>query len=305
MNDFDYLALDGRTLRVFLTVLEMGSVTAAAEHLGITQSAVSHTLEKLRGITGDALFVKAGRGIVATAHAESLASQARTLLEGMRNLAMSQRFEPTTSRHEFVIAANDYQRELLLPPVMQALCVHAPGVRARIIPSGVPTVEQLREGNCDLIIAAEPPCGSDVMTEHLIDDQLVCFYDPAHAGPPATMEEYLAARHIGIRFDDSERADMENRFRARGIHRNVTLVVDNVSSILGFLHGTNMLAIAPRMVNGGLIQGLAWSEPPFETPPLSLHMVWHRRHEHDAAHQWLRGLVRLSASAVRQRHGAG
>lgn len=302
MNDFDYLSLDGRSLRVFLTVLELGSVTAAAEHLGITQSAVSHTLEKLRAITGDALFVKAGRGIVATAHAEAMATQARSLLEGMRSLAMSRRFEPANSRHEFVIAANDYQRELLLPPVMQALCTHAPSIKVRVIPSGMPTVEDLREGNCDLIIAAEPPSGSDVLTEHLIDDQLVCFYDPAHAAPPVSMEEYLAARHIGIRFDDSERADMENRFRARGIHRDVALVVDNVSSILGFLHGTSLLAIAPRMVNGGLSQGLNWSEPPFETPVLSLHMVWHRRHEHDAAHQWLRGLVRQSASALRQQN---
>lgn len=305
MNDFDYLSLDGRSLRVFLTVLELGSVTAAADHLGITQSAVSHTLEKLRGITGDALFVKAGRGIVATAHAEALASQARSLLEGMRHLAMSRRFEPGSSRHEFVIAANDYQRELLLPPVMQTLCGQAPGIKVRVIPSGMPTVEDLREGNCDLIIAAEPPSGSDVLSEHLIDDQLVCFYDPAHAAPPASMEEYLAARHIGIRFNDSERADMENRFRARGIHRNVALVVDNVSSILGFLHGTRLLAIAPRMVNGGLSKGLAWAEPPFETPLLSLHMVWHRRHEHDAAHQWLRDLVRQSASAVRQQHTSG
>lgn len=302
MSDFDYLAIDGRTLRVFLTVLELGSVTAAAEHLGITQSAVSHTLEKLRGITGDALFVKAGRGIVATAHAEALASQARSLLEGMRGLAMSRHFEPATSRHEFVIAANDYQRELLLPSVMQAVCSAAPGMRLRVVPSGMPTIEQLREGNCDLIIAAEPPSGKDVMTEHLIDDQLVCFYDPAHAVPSATMGDYLSARHIGIRFDDSERADMENRFRARGIHRNVALVVDNVSSILGFLRGTSLLAIAPRMVNGGLTQGLSWFEPPFETPPLSLHMVWHRRHEHDAAHQWLRELVRQSAA--RARHSA-
>lgn len=305
MSDFDYLSLDGRTLRVFLTVLELGSVTAAAEHLGITQSAVSHTLEKLRSITGDALFVKAGRGIVATSHAESLAQQARGLLEGMRALAMLRRFEPATSRREFVIAANDYQRELLLPPVMQSLCSNAPGIKVRVVPSGMPTIEQLRDGNCDLIIAAEPPSGSDVLTEHLIDDRLVCFYDPAQNVAPKTMEDYLAARHIGIRFDDSERADMENRFRSRGIHRDVALVVDNVSSILGFLRGTNLLAIAPRMVNGGLTRGLEWAQPPFDVPPLALHMVWHRRYEHDAAHQWLRDLVRQSASSLRQGQSAG
>ena len=83
MNDFDHLDLDGRSLRLFLAVLEHGSVTAAAGELGLTQSAVSHALARLRAILRDPLFVKSGRGIVATAHAEALAPQARALLTRM------------------------------------------------------------------------------------------------------------------------------------------------------------------------------------------------------------------------------
>lgn len=306
MNEFDYLALDGRALRVFLTVLETGSVTAAAEYMGITQSAVSHTLDKLRGITGDPLFVKAGRGIAATAHAQAMAEPVRTLLDGMRTLALGPRFDPASSRREFTIAANDYQRDLLLPPVLQTMCTHAPGVRMRIVPAGIPTVEQLREGYCDLIISPEPPTGSDVVSEHLVADQLVCYYDPAHSEPPADMEQYLAARHIGLRFDDSERADFENRFRARGIHRTVAVVVDNVASIPSFMRGTALLAIAPSMLDRSLMRGLAWAPPPFPVPALEVHMSWHRRNEQDGAHQWLRGLIRQSAETLQQclaRHG--
>ena len=69
MNDFDWSDLDARLLQLLVAVVEAGSITGAAQALGVTQSAVSHQLDKLRAITGDALFVKSGRGIVATARA--------------------------------------------------------------------------------------------------------------------------------------------------------------------------------------------------------------------------------------------
>ena len=72
MSKFDGSGLDGHLLKLLLAVLETGSITAAAERLGVTQSAVSHLLDKLRAIAGDPLFVKRGRGIVPTARAEAL-----------------------------------------------------------------------------------------------------------------------------------------------------------------------------------------------------------------------------------------
>ncbi len=120
MNEFDRsqlapLALDGHGLQVFLAVLETGSVTAAAEALGVSQSAVSHTLEKLRGLLHDPLFVKSGRGIVATAHAAALAEPARRLLDDMTAFTRGSRFEPKEADLVLTVAANDFQRDLLLP----------------------------------------------------------------------------------------------------------------------------------------------------------------------------------------------
>ena len=75
MNDFDWYALDARLLRLLVAVAQTGSVTAAAQRLGVTQSAVSHQLDRLRAIVGDPLFVKSGRGIVATASTEASSRQ--------------------------------------------------------------------------------------------------------------------------------------------------------------------------------------------------------------------------------------
>ena len=56
-----YLDIDGNLLQLFVLVFEENSVTRAAERLGITQSAVSHGMNKLRKITNDPLFVRSGR----------------------------------------------------------------------------------------------------------------------------------------------------------------------------------------------------------------------------------------------------
>src|SRR5256885_15378984 len=77
MRQIDGSQLDGRLLQLLLAVLETGSVTAAAQRLGVTQSAVSHLLDKLRAITGDRLFVRQGRGIAPTAPAPAPQGPAR------------------------------------------------------------------------------------------------------------------------------------------------------------------------------------------------------------------------------------
>ena len=64
MSEIDHLDLDGHALRLLLAVHEEGSITRAAMRLGVTQSAVSHGLERLRQILGDPLFVKIGRAHV-------------------------------------------------------------------------------------------------------------------------------------------------------------------------------------------------------------------------------------------------
>ena len=98
MKEIDHLALDGHALALFLAVLEEGSVTAAATRLGVTQSAVSHGLKKLRRIVGDPLFAKSGRGIVATAQAQALATKARALIDEMRSFAGGMTFDPATAQ---------------------------------------------------------------------------------------------------------------------------------------------------------------------------------------------------------------
>ena len=121
MSKFGYLGLDGNTLTTFLIVLEEMSVSRAAERLGVTQSAVSHTLEKLRVIFDDPLFVRVGRGIESTARARALQASVESVLDDLKSLTDHREFDPLVEPMEFTIAANDFPIQLIFPKLLREL----------------------------------------------------------------------------------------------------------------------------------------------------------------------------------------
>lgn len=289
MSKSDWSDLDARLLQLLLAVLETGSITAAAIQLGVTQSAVSHLLNKLRRITGDALFVKSGRGIVPTARAEALAAQARELLRELERFARSGEFDPARWQTTFTVAANEFQRDMLLPALMARLRAQAPGVALRVIPSGVPTLEMLRHEHCQLIISPRPPEGSDILQKRLFEDRYRVFYDPAVRAAPRGKADYLAADHITVLYEPRRALDLDQWLAARGVQRRFVVMVPGFAGLPAFLHGSDLLATAPGLLRSHALRGLASAKPPVPCPPLPMYMIWHLRHQHDAAHRWLRG----------------
>jgi DNA-binding transcriptional ArsR family regulator len=137
MNKIDYLGLDGNTLTKFLTVLEEMSVSRAAERLGVTQSAVSHTLDKLPVIFDDPLFVRVGRGIESTARARALQSSVASVLDDLKSLTDHRRFDPLAEQMDFTIAANDFPIHFIFPKLLKELSDEGIDLQIRFIPSGI------------------------------------------------------------------------------------------------------------------------------------------------------------------------
>lgn len=288
MSKFDYSDLDGRLLQLLVAVVEAGSITGAAQRLGVTQSAVSHLLDKLRGITGDPLFVKSGRGIVATARAESLATQARELLSTMERFCLSGEFDPARWQTTFTIAANDFQRDVLLPPLMARLRTQAPGVALRVIPSDIPSLEMLRHEHCQLVISPRPPEGTDILQKRLFEDDYRVFYDPTQREAPRTKSDYLAAEHITVVYEPRRALDLDQWLAARGVQRKFTVMVPGFAGLPSFIRGSALLATAPGMLQSHLMRGLASAAVPLPCPRMPMYLIWHMRHQHDPSHRWLR-----------------
>ena len=288
MSEFDHLDLDGHLLRLLLAVQEEGSITRAAQRLGVTQSAVSHLLDKLRGIVGDPLFVKSGRGIVPTAHAQALAVRARVILDQLRSFSHAAGFDPATLVASVTIAANDLQRDLLLPMLLRYVRAQAPGFAMRVIPSDVPTLEMLRDEQCQLVITPRPPEGTDILQKRLFQDRYRVFYDASQREPPRSAEEYLAAEHVSVLYEPRRRLDIDEVLAARGLQRRFVALVPGFAGIGPFLRGSQSIATLPSLLRAHLLSGFEIAPVPLDCPPMPMYMVWHLRHQADPVHRWLR-----------------
>jgi len=291
MNEIDWLQIDARALNVLVAVAEEESVTAAAVRLGVTQSAVSHTLDRLRAITHDALFVKSGRSIVATAHACNLAQRARGLLRELEQFSRAPDWTPAAWTATVTIAANDFQRDLLLPALAVKLRENAPGVTLRVIPSGIPSLDMLRDEHCQLVITPRPPDGSDIVQRRLFEDDYRVFYDPAMRDAPTTRKVYLDAEHVTVVYEPRRPLDLDRWMTAQGISRRFRIMVPGFAGIAPFLRGTSLLATVPGQLRSHLLAGLADAKVPIKCPRMPMYLVWHRRYHDDPAFRWLREQV--------------
>lgn len=297
MTDCDHLDLDGRLLRVLVAVHEEGSITRAAHRLGVTQSAVSHMLERLRGIVGDPLFVKSGRSVVATARAGELAEQARELIEQLRLFGRGGAFRPQDLQRTLTIAANDLQRDLLLPALLARLRLEAPGLSLRVVPSNIPSAELLRTDRCELAISPRPPQGSDILQRRLFHDRYVVFFDAGVRAAPQGLDGYLDAEHVTVLYDPHRGLDIDEHLRSLGIERRFAVCVPGFAGIGAFLRGSPYLATLPRRLGAHLLEGLSQAEVPFACPGMPMYAIWHQRHRHDPMMRWvLDALYQVSAA---------
>ena len=299
MNKMNHLDIDGHLLKLLLAVVETGSVTRAAERLGVTQSAVSHMLDKLRVISHDPLFVKSGRGIVATGHAQQLANRARALLTSMEDFAQSGHFDPASWNTTITIAANDMQRDLLLPALVKQLRQQAPGLRLRVIPSDIPSLEMLRQEHCQLVLSPRPPDGTDIVQKRLFEDEYRVYFDGSVRSAPATRAQYLASDHVTVVYQPQRSLDVDRWLAAKGVLRNFQVSVPGFAGVPPFITGTDWLTTAPSGLAHQLFRDLQSARVPVACPRLPMYMVWHLRHQQNPAHSWLRDQLESVAHSQR------
>jgi DNA-binding transcriptional LysR family regulator len=288
MKKIDWLSLDAKSLQVFLTVIEVGTITGAADKLGITQSAVSHTVEKLREVVGDPLFIRSGRTVSPTSYAEQMSVKVERILGELKDLVQTSSFSPSESEIDLVVAANDFQSSLLMPRFYEQVKGKLKRFTLRVISPQVPTVELLREKKCDLGIVGFSPDSADIMQRPLFNMNTVVFYDPTMRDAPKDMEDYLNSGHIGLSFLQKFKGGVDNILDSRGQPRRVEISVPNFSSFATYLRGTDMLATLPILMRLTEMKEFAFVPLPFPFSSGKMNMIWHQSYQEDEQHKWLR-----------------
>jgi DNA-binding transcriptional LysR family regulator len=323
MKDIRFNALDLNLLRVFDAVFQERSVTRVGDRLGLTQSAVSHALGRLRYVLEDELFVRRPEGMVPTPRAEELGPRLHDALQRLQLALAPAEFVPATAERRFTLATNHYVNTVLMPRIIARLRMEAPLAEVRVRPSTLGVAEQLDSGRIDLAVAGFGRVPDRFGAEKLLEDTMVWALSADHpfANGRLTLDRLADIPHVVRSIADEEAhaidgfvmenglerrvqqddgGALQNALAAIGRRRNVGLTVPDTHAALAAVEGSDMAALVPRRIAIPAVNRyrLKLFEPPYACPGMSITMIWHRQQESHAAIAWLRNLVREVAAEI-------
>ena len=293
--------LDLNLLAALDALLAEGSVTGASRRLGLSASAMSRTLARLRAATGDPLLVRAGRGLAPTPRAIDLRDQVHQLTREVRTV-LSPHMSPldiATLERTFTIRAGEGFTELFSAPLVAAVTSVAPHVRLRFAPKPDKDALPLRDGQIDLEIGVLGSSAPELRTRFLFRDAFIGAARIGHpllAGP-MTPERYAACRHVVASRGGKVTGPVDDALTALGLSREIVAVVPGFPDAMRIARNTDLIALVPRSALAGPAGadptglGLVGFDLPVRTPSIVISAMWHPRMDADPAHRWLRDTV--------------
>lgn len=300
--------LDANLLVTLDVLLAERNVTRAAERVGVTQSAMSHTLRRLRDLFGDPLLVRGKGEMVLTPRAEALVVPLRSGLVSLaRAIAPPVAFDPATASRVFRIASPDLFDLIVLPRLLARVRAEAPGVDLVFVPLPRGEVaEALMTGELDLAIVPVrmgegeatfgPVTSGDLMRRVLFRDSHRVFVrreHPAMGKRGISRKKYVGLPHVLVSPAGAGVGLVDEALARVGLRRRVALRVPNFATAAEIVAGSDLVLTAPGAL--GRVEALRGRMSdcavPVEMEGHALTMVWHPRFGEEAGARWLRGVM--------------
>lgn len=295
--------IDLNLLLALDVLLAEGSVTGAARRLGLSASAMSRTLARLRAATGDPLLVRAGRGLVPTPRAAHLRDHVHALARDARSVLspQSETLDLATLERVFTLRTSQAFLETLAGPLVAAVAAAAPRLCLRFVPKPDKDAGALRDGLSDLDIGVLGTLAPEIRTKLLYEDRLVglaCRSHPLLTTGDVTAAAFAACSHVVVTKTGEGGDPVEAALAALGLRRAVRVIVPGYPDAMRIARQSNLVAVVPQSCLGHRlvtdqpnVAGLISFALPLGLPAFQVSALWHPRMEADAAHRWLRERV--------------
>ena len=289
--------IDLNLLSVFQEVYRERQISSAARKLGLSQSAVSNALARLRRSFGDELFVRTASGMQPTPLATQMAEPIGVAMAQVA-LALNQRsrFDPATSSRRFVLAMTDVGEIYFMPTLIERCKLLAPLVEISSMRAGsLALKEEMEGGRVDLAVGPFEDISEALYQRQLFRQPYVTMMRKGHplAKGEMTLARFVKAEHMLVDANESP-YDRINALLARaGIGPSVRFRVPHFTAVPYMVATSDLVVTVPQKLaeRAALPFGLEWIVPPLELPTLQTNVFWHRRYNQDPGNQWLRGLL--------------
>jgi DNA-binding transcriptional LysR family regulator len=315
-----------RHLKVLSVLLEVQSLTRAAEILNSNQPTLSKILRKLRAHFDDPLFVRVGLAMHPTPKALEIVEPLRSLLEVSESLrAPASKFDPASSKREFKVLVTEGGMIRLLPPLMQDLGRAGRGLRLKALPfDSREFAAKLETGEADVALGAFPGALSILKHQRLYSDRYVSVVRKQHPrlAQLSKAESFFQERHIVVTASSTGHAAhqlLEKILLSKLEPSQVQISIPSFVTCAFVASRTDAIGTLPERLASYLAPDLrlAMFTPPLSLPTFDIEQFWHERVTRDSGHRWLRSRIfalfgrqiptrsRISNAGNRKGHSSG
>jgi len=314
--------LDLNLLRVLDVLLEERNVTRTGARLGLTQSAVSHALNRLRYVLNDELFLRGPAGMQPTPRAVEMGPQVHAALNQLQAALSPSDFDPATSERRFSVVAGAYASAILVPPVVSRMSQAAPLAELFIAELATDVLERIDARRIDFMVGGVLAAPERFTRETILTEALAWVVRADH--PLAKLnhidlEALVSTPHVvisrsmpGLIDDGTERrafvsqASWEDSgafataLTAAGLTRRVGVTVPDTYSALAVASRSNMATLLPRRLALLSAQSgkVVLFDPPYESPTVNVTLLYLKERLAEPAIAWMRDTIRVAASSL-------
>lgn len=299
-KDGDLLNLDFNSLRTLRLVYRFGSFTAAADELGVKQSTVSYTIDRLRKSLADPLIVRQGGQNVPTERCRELIPMIDRILAEANTMENPETFDPSRVRARFNIICSSFGLKVLLPEVFRRLQSEAPGIRLEIEQHYHGVANLLLEGKTDIALVFNEIEENGIYSHpRLCVDVPVCIMDPKNplANKSLTLNDLSEARHVEAHLWPGWRPYYTIEAERLGATIDTVGTVSDATYIPSFIQGTTLISGMPSMLADTFGAQIAKARFPFELE-IVMNMYWSAASNRSPLNTWLRQLLIEEAAGL-------
>ncbi|SIT25464.1 LysR substrate-binding domain-containing protein [Achromobacter sp. MFA1 R4] len=280
MNQIDIESADLNLLKVFEAIYDEGGAGRAALRLGVTQSAVSAALGRLRVLYGDALFTRTGRGLTPSLRARELRPIIGEALDKVRqSLSLVRPGAQGYEGRSVTLGLSDDFEIALGREAIHALADSAPGLRIifRQTHSRL-AAEMLMAREVDLVIASGGLTAPALQHVTVGQGGYACLLDPDSLAPgqsSLTVDEFTRRQHVLVS-SGGFIGVVDEVLHGLGLTRRVQASTTHFSALAFLLRGGESLATLPTHAARGLAEasGLRLLPCPVAMPGYAIEMGW-------------------------------
>jgi len=245
-----------------------GSLTKAAEVVGITQPAVSNALARLREKFDDDLFIRTGSGMTPTQKTENIILDVKKALDLMQKsvnepdeLKKIKTIAPRVSIESYQFERKDF--------------VHA-----------------LATNQLNFVVDPVIPRSKDIKHDLIFEDEFVCAHRKNHPigdEKKLTMKEFLSLKHINISNRRRGPSLIDVELEKLQLKRDIALRAQHFMVTPQIVKNSDYVLICSKTF--AIKNNLAFQKLPIDLPKVEQHLIWHSSDDNEGPHLWMKDLL--------------